>query len=108
MRSSESGEVDPTLCAAITQLEAIVSEHYPDATFAVFRGDDPDGLYLRVTLDMDDTDEVFDVVADALYEIQIEQELPVYFVTVPPLERVAEYLSTRSERRQLIIVPPLP
>jgi hypothetical protein len=97
---------DPKLLAAVAQLEAMVAEHYPDATFVVFRGDDPDGLYLRVTIDTDDTDEVFDVVADALYEIQVEQELPVYFVTAPPLECVAEYLGTRSQRRQLVIVPP--
>ena len=97
-RMTHTADPDPQLVAALAELEQRIQARYPDAAFTTFRGEDPEGLYLRVTVDLDDPDEVVDHVLDTLYEVQVERELPVYVVAVPPLERVADQLRTRSTR----------
>ncbi len=72
---------DPRIRVAIDELRELVRARYPAATFDVFEGEDPDGVYLRATVDIEDLDEVMDVVIDALYDIQVERDLPVYIVT---------------------------
>ena len=93
-----TNETDPQIATALDELRQLIRARYPDAAFTVFRGEDPDGIYLRVTVDLDDTDEVVDHVLDKLYEVQVERELPVYIVTVPPLERVAALLRDTKRR----------
>jgi hypothetical protein len=82
----------PRIADALSTLESLIRGRYPDVVFTVFEGEDPEGVYLRATVDLDDPDEVMDVVVDALYRIQVEQELPVYVIPVQPLERVAAHL----------------
>lgn len=96
MRTSTAS--DPQMAAALAELEQLIGERYPDAAVTTFRGEDPEGMYLRVTVDLDDPDEVVDHVLDKLYEVQVERALPVYVVAVPPLARVAEELRTRTSR----------
>lgn len=84
--------LDPRVTQALTTLEALIRERYPDAAFTVFAGEDPEGVYLRATVDIKDPDEVMDVIADALYHMQVEQQMAVYVVPVQPIERVAEQL----------------
>ena len=74
----------------------------------MFERDDPEGVRLRATVDIADTDEVMDVVLDALYDIQVEQGLPVYVVTEQPPARVAEQLRSRARRTGHVALPPLP
>lgn len=83
---------DLRIAAALDELTQRIRERYPDAAFTVVRGEDPDGVYLNAVVDLDDTDEVVDHVLDKLYEVQVERELPVYIMTVPPMERVAALL----------------
>jgi len=73
----------------------MITQQYPSATFEVTYGDDPDGVYLTPTVDVEDTEEVFDVVVDRLLEMQIDEALPVYVIPVRPLERVIEDLRSR-------------
>jgi hypothetical protein len=89
---------DPRILAAIDELTTLIRVHYPDASFDVFRGEDPDGVYLRATVDMDDSEQVIEVVLDKLYEIQVERALPVHVVTTQPLARVAAQLAARGAR----------
>ena len=84
---------DPRLESAATELQALVRQHYPTATFEVFEGHDPEGLYLRAIVDVEDTDEVMDLLVDRLLELQVEQGLPVYVVPARPLARIVETLS---------------
>ncbi len=79
------------------ELQGLISKSYPTAAFAVSHGEDPEGEYLTSTVDVEDTEEVFDVVVDRLLEYQIEEELPVYVVVVRPIERVLREM--RSPRR---------
>lgn len=85
----------PRVQQALGELRDRIAERYPTATFDVFHREDPDGVRLRATVDVEDTDEVMDLVIDQLYQIQVEQQLPVYVVTAQPLERIGEQLRER-------------
>ncbi len=77
---------------ALAELEHLISEHYPEAEFRVRRGiDDPREWWLDVTVDLEDTKEVTDLVIDRLFTYEVEQRLPVY---VLPL---------RSDRAEAIV-----
>ena len=92
MSQDRRTQSDPGIAHALSGLESLIRGRYPDAEFTIFEGEDPDGVYLRVTVDLDDPDEVMDVAVDALYRIQVEQELPLYIIPVQPLERAAAQL----------------
>jgi hypothetical protein len=87
----------PTLqmAAAIAEMKSMILAHHPDATFVVGDCDGPVGTYLTVAVDVEDTDEVFDVVVERLLEMQVEEALPLYVLTVRPIERVIAELHNR-------------
>ena len=91
----------PRAREALAELRDLIRASYPDAAFDIYRGDDPDGLYLLVTVDIDDPDEVVDVYIDRLVDIQIEEELPIHVIPLRTLERSAALLRdlprTRAE-----------
>lgn len=62
---------------ALAQMQAMIAERYPEATFDIVEGDDPLGIYLRPVVDVEDVVDVIDVVRDQLYEYQVEQRLPI-------------------------------
>jgi len=98
MRKQIVNEHDSRVQAALAELRELIGKRYPLSTFEVFRGEDPDGMYLRATVDVEDSDAVLDVVIDRLYEFQVEQELPVYVIPVRPLARIMQELHTRPAR----------
>ena len=98
---------DRRIATALHELQTLINERYPAAHVDVFQGEDPAGVYLRATVDVEDTDEVLDVVLDRLYDFQVEQGLPVHVVTTIPLERVADQLRTRSTRPAPQVAPHL-
>lgn len=91
-------EDDPRIQKALTDLEGLIHGRYPEATFEVAPGDDPESIYLRATVDVEDTDEVVDTIIDRLLEIQVDQRLPVYVIPVRPLKRVLEELQQPRPR----------
>lgn len=80
---------DPRVESALEELRALIRWHYPNALFAVERGEEPDGLWLTATVDIEDPDEVFDLVVDRLLEMQIEERLPVHVLPLRTPERIA-------------------
>jgi len=91
--------VDPRVQPAVDELRQIITDRYPDATFEVAHGEDPEGVYLRATVDVEDAEEVFDAVVDRLLAMQIDDELPVYVVPIRPVDRVLD--SMRTEQKPL-------
>ena len=71
MSNERIGEYDPRIRQALVELRAMVREQWPEASFEVSRGEDPEGIYLDATVDTEDTDEVMDVVIDRLLELQV-------------------------------------
>lgn len=85
--------------AALAELQRIIAEKYPDAEFCVRRGnDDPREWWLEVTVDLEDTEEVTDLVIDRLLDYQIEQRLPIY--VLPLRSDRAEALVRQRELEQ--------
>lgn len=84
---------------AIDDLTAMIRRRYPQAIFAVTRGDDPEGIYLKATIDVDDVDEVLDqAVLDRLFTLQVEEELPLYLFPLQPAHRVLAFLEGKRQR----------
>ena len=75
--------------AALTDLESTIRRRYPTATFTVTSGEDPEGIYLKATVDLDDVEEMIDQeLLDRLFDVQVEQGLPVYVIPLQPISRV--------------------
>ncbi len=80
---------DPRMQQALDELRGVIAKQYPEATFAVSRGeDDPDSVHLTTIVDVDDTDAVLDVVVDRLLQFQVEEQLPVHVIPIRPIERI--------------------
>jgi hypothetical protein len=88
---------DPRIAAAVDELTQLITSRYPNAQFDVSEGDDPDGVYLTATVDIDDPDEVTDLVIDRTMALQIKEQLPVYVVPIRPISRVMDNRRRRME-----------
>lgn len=80
--------ITPRAQAAIDELKALISAKYPEASFSVNTGHEPAGIYLKATVDIDDTDEVVELYIDRLVDIQVSEGIPVYVVPLQPIARV--------------------
>ncbi len=100
-------DADPRMHTALAELEGLIRARYPSATFTTFHGEDPEGMYLRATVDLEDPDEVMDVVIDRLYDLQVEHELPVYVIPVRTAERSAALRRAQQVQRRAGILPSL-
>ncbi len=97
MRDEEYDESAPRIQAALDELRGMILAAYPTASFTVGRGNEPVvGIYLRPTVDVADIDEVFDVVADRLIDIQVEEGLPVYVFPGEPLARTVARMNEQA------------
>jgi hypothetical protein len=86
----------PRMQEAVEELKRLITERFPDASFVVEEGFDPEGIYLVTTVDIADTDEVIDVVGDRLVELQVTEALPLYVTPLRPLDRVIADLRNRE------------
>ncbi len=98
MSTDKLKPIDPRINQALDKLKAFIAQRYPAATFEVAPGEDPDGVYLTATVDVEDTDEGVDTIIDRLLEIQVDQRLPVYVIPIRPLTRVLEDLQQPRPR----------
>src|SRR6266540_10444 len=80
--------LSPRMHAAMEELEGLVRQRYPDATFRVTRSpENPEIVLLKPVVDVEDRDEVMDVVIDRLVELQTEAQLPLLVVPGRPRAR---------------------
>jgi hypothetical protein len=98
MRERQRLASHPLIEAAIAEIEGLIRTAYPNASFDVVQGDDPEGLYLIATVDAANHDDVIDCYVERLLELQIEDELPLYVVPVRPLDRVLTDQHTNPPR----------
>jgi hypothetical protein len=76
---------DARVLQALDELRELIRSQYPTAAFTVAQGDDPEGIYLTVQVDVVDIDEVVDVFVGRLVDMQVDDELPIYVIPVEPL-----------------------
>jgi hypothetical protein len=93
MRNVSPVADDKRIQQALDELEAMIVGRYPAAEFLVVSGSDPEGIYLKPIVDVEDTEDVFDVVADRLLDLQIDDDLPIYVVPIRPLATIARMLA---------------
>lgn len=82
----------PRVREVLAELRGLIGGRYPEATFDVFRGEDPEGVYLLATVDVEDTDDVAALYTDRLVDLQVEEGLPIYVLPIRPLARVRREL----------------
>jgi hypothetical protein len=89
MTNEDQRVFDRRVQDAVRELQQMLLQRYPDATFEITPGpDDPESIHLIATVDVEDSDTVLDVVIDRLLELQVEERLPVHVIPVRPSERV--------------------
>ncbi len=86
----------PRIKEAIHELGGLITDHFPQATFVIEEGFDPEGVYMIAIVDIADTDEVIDVIGDRLVELQVDEGLPLYVTPLRPIERVMTELRKRG------------
>ena len=93
-----SEPMDSRTLQAIDEIEGLIRASYPNATFDVGHGEDPDGTYLRATVDVDEMDQVVDVFIDRLVELQVDEVLPLYVIPLEPVGRALARMQAYNER----------
>jgi hypothetical protein len=88
----------PRMQQAVAELEGLILARYPDAAFEVSVGEDPEGVYLAVTVDLDDGTPVLETVRERLLHYQVDEQLPVFVVPLRPVERVLSELEPRARK----------
>ena len=97
MRPETPVVLTPRMEEAVHELRGLITERFPQASFVVEEGFDPQGTYLVTTVDIADTDEVIDVVGDRLVELQVTEGLPLYVTPLRPIQRVVAELRERKQ-----------
>jgi hypothetical protein len=90
----DTWESDPRIQSALADFKRGILDRYPDATFTIEVGGEPDGVYLMATVDLEDTLEVLDAIMDRVLEVQVDEELPVYVIPIRP--RGSKYVAHSS------------
>lgn len=92
-------ENDPRVVDALSEFSERIADRYPEATFVVERGEDPPGIYLVATVDVEDTGVVSDLIADRMLSLQIDEGVPLYVTVVRPLTNVPAEIEGRNEEQ---------
>lgn len=89
MQPERASTFSPTMHQALTELEGMIRDRYPTATFEVGPGeDDPEAVHLTATVDVDDPDEVMDLVVQRVMALQAEEGLPLHVIPIRTPERI--------------------
>src|SRR6266498_1764838 len=91
---------DPRMQSAVDEIQGVIRRRYPDATFEVGPGEDPEGLYIVATVDVEDMFDVLDLVSSRLVDLQVEERLPLYLIPSGPLARTIEMLQASRARER--------
>ena len=105
MRTERFVQLSPRMEDALRELQTLITGRFPEATFVVEEGFDPEGIYLLTTVDIPDTDEVVATVGDRLVDLQVDEGLPIYVTPLRPIERVVTQLRKRETATPLAPLP---
>ena len=76
---------DPRIGRALNELADLVRGEYPEATFTVVPAEDDAAIiHLVARVDVEDPEDVANLIMDRMLEMQIEEELPIYFIPLEP------------------------
>jgi len=82
--------LDEPMQRAVVELEDVIRQQYPTATFSISQAaDTPGAIHLITTVDVEDTDEVAGTVIDRVVDMQINEGIPLHVIPVRTPERIA-------------------
>lgn len=94
----------PRMEAAIEEMKALISRHYPSTTYCVYEWDDPEGIFLSAVVDTEDLEAVTDLFRERELDLQIEEDLPLFVVPERTPERHAALVAREAEEREASLV----
>lgn len=100
--------LDNQMRAYVEEIQGMIRARFPDATFAVYGGEDPPGIYIDVVADVDDEYDILDLVSDRQVDILLENGRGLYVV---PLRRAAvegRYIRGRDAHAYRAATPIVP
>lgn len=78
--------LSPRIETAIAELEKLISDRYPEATYEILNGTDPNGVWLLAEVDVEDLLDVSDVIAERELELQVDEGLALYVFPTRPVK----------------------
>ncbi len=97
--------MSPRMEEAVAELKELIRGRYPEATFHIGQGEDPEGIYLTAMVDVDDRGEVIDLFLDRLVDLQVEEGLPLFVAPVRTPERTATIRAQDAAvTRELLVI----
>ena len=100
MKTVEEYLADNRMMAAVDELQSVIGEAFPGVEFEPYVWEDPEGLYLRTVVDIDDTEEVTDLVIDRLVRMYFDEQLPIHLIPVRTPERRAAMREAEQKRSE--------
>ena len=98
MSELQASLADPRMADAIAEIQQTVLARYPGTTFKITSGEDPGTVWMWATVDVDDSDEVYEFVEERLLDLLLKERVPVHFIPIWTQERNDAYLRERSGR----------
>lgn len=98
MTPEASTLLTPRMEAAIEEIKQIILQRFPEATLDMGPGEDPVGMYLIATVDLEDLGEVTDLYRDRIVDLQVDEALPLYVIPTRPLMRSLEMMRRKQEQ----------
>lgn len=105
MIESQYVVLDERMQAAVDEMKEMIANRFPVVRFSVAEGEDPEGIYLIVTLDVEDLEEVTDLFISRMVDLQIEDELPLFVIPERTPERTAAILEREAQDRVPVAHP---
>lgn len=90
--------ITPRIQQAIAEIEGLIRGRFPDATFSIGEGEDPEEIYLTAIVDVEDRGAFIDLFIDRLVTFQVEDDLPIYVLPRRTPERTVA-MSPRHDHR---------
>lgn len=89
--------IEPHAQAVLNDLEGMIRCRLPKASFAFTHEEDAEGTYLKVTVDLDDVEEIVDQeLQHRLFGIQVEQGVRIFIIPLQPRSRVLAEIARHS------------
>ena len=98
--------IGSTMTSAIEELKTLIRSYDPNADFEVVAGPDAGDVYLVASVDTDDADDVMAVYIDRLVELQVDERLPLYVMSLQSDRQTNIVQKSRQIEQQRSTIPP--
>lgn len=98
MTHQQAHALTERMTEAIAELELLVLQDYPEATFRIEYGiDDPEAIHLVAFVEFEDAFDVLNRVSERMMAIQVDQGVPIFVIPMRPDERTLSMLAAGQQ-----------